>query len=107
MSGKPPGSYVNLPPLDLGDWRENAACLFTDPEIFYPADMFSLIAARTICEGCQVRRACLRDGLEDHHGIWGGFTPEERRELRKQLRSTKPEHRTLLINRSADLGPSN
>lgn len=35
--------------------------------------------AKVVCAGCPVQRLCLEDGLDEDWGIWGGYTPPERR----------------------------
>jgi hypothetical protein len=55
-----------------------------NPNIFFPETKIqeakSLPIVRLICGGCTHRKECL-DYAETHkifHGIWGGFTPDER-----------------------------
>jgi WhiB family redox-sensing transcriptional regulator len=66
-------------------WRDDAACLGRDPDLWFPdrSDSVTAKAAVTICAVCPVRGACHREAL-DHpettcHGIWGGLTELERR----------------------------
>ena len=46
--------------------------------------------AKSFCESCPVRDECLSYALasEQSHGIWGGTTAEERRELVRGARGT-------------------
>ncbi|MDT2005832.1 WhiB family transcriptional regulator [Rhodococcus opacus] len=39
--------------------------------------------AKQVCRGCPVRAQCLDHALEarESHGIWGGYTEDERRRL--------------------------
>jgi WhiB family redox-sensing transcriptional regulator len=89
----------------LPNWQREAACVGTDPEIFYPvsaqdaqgdrakAQLALIKVAKTICNGdaeigrppCPVRLECLAYAMERHerHGIWGGMTHNERDQLRK------------------------
>ena len=57
-----------------------------DPEVFFPlpSDRTGIAAAKAICAECPVRTQCLMQALEygDGHGIFGGLTPAERREVR-------------------------
>jgi WhiB family transcriptional regulator, redox-sensing transcriptional regulator len=72
-------------------WRERAACVGVDPELFYPVGtgeqlLVQVEAAKRVCAGCPVRRECLADvmGSEDpgqRWGICGGLSPAERSEL--------------------------
>ena len=73
------------------DWTE-AACRGYEPELWF-ADYGSGAAAHalTICRRqCPIRQQCLRWALHlettdprttSHHGIWGGYRPDQRRQL--------------------------
>jgi WhiB family redox-sensing transcriptional regulator len=69
------------------DWRERAACLGIDPEVFHPisermaVDEAALAEAKATCAICPVRRDCLSFALDvgDRWGVYGGFTADERR----------------------------
>ncbi|WP_327412693.1 WhiB family transcriptional regulator [Streptomyces sp. NBC_01233] len=67
------------------------ACSGMDPALFFPQPGGSLEedhiqAAKHLCEVCTVRVGCLASALRfsADDGIWGGYTPQERRRLRKQ-----------------------
>jgi WhiB family redox-sensing transcriptional regulator len=74
------------------DWRDRAACLTEDPELFFPVgttsdeDIYKIIDAKAICTRCEVRTKCLAWALENgmSHGIWGGMTEDERRALKRE-----------------------
>ena len=73
------------------DWRESAACLNHDPDLFFPTGSTGPIVreieqAKTVCRGCPVRTACLHWalGAGQLSGIWGGLTEEERRVIRRR-----------------------
>ncbi|MFI6296742.1 WhiB family transcriptional regulator [Nonomuraea sp. NPDC050790] len=63
-----------------------------DPELFFPASYGPSHArqveeAKGACGRCPVAAACLRYALdieEYEHGIWGGTTPHERRDLTRK-----------------------
>ena len=72
-------------------WRESAACLDGDPELFFPVGtvgpaIFQVEEAKTVCRRCPVVSECLTWALEAgvEHGIWGGQTEEERRAIRRR-----------------------
>jgi WhiB family redox-sensing transcriptional regulator len=69
----------------LGTWQDEANCLGTDPDLFYPERGATPDAAKAVCKGCVVRSECLYHALKvgEHHGIWGGLTAAERRRLRQ------------------------
>jgi len=77
----------------LPDWRDDAACLEVDPELFFPdCDTRSARAqvkmAKLICRGCPVKATCLNWALASGQeaGIWGGLTEDERRRLDRRGR---------------------
>jgi hypothetical protein len=83
-------------PLNSGDGAgcgeapaSSPACAGTPLHIWFPDGNGShesrraVELARAICAGCQVREACLRAGMGERDGIWGGLLPAERERLRK------------------------
>ncbi len=72
------------------DWRQRAACIDEDPELFFPVGttgqaLEQLEQAKAVCHTCEVRDECLQWALETHQdsGVWGGMSEEERRALRR------------------------
>ena len=70
----------------MSDWREDAACLDQDPELFFPISEVGLGAeqvkrAKAVCATCPVQQRCLDHALQQglNHGVFGGATPQERR----------------------------
>lgn len=75
----------------LVDWRQAAACADLPSELFFPvgesgesADQIE--AAKATCGVCPVQTDCLEYALDTNQiaGIWGGYTAEERRPLRRR-----------------------
>lgn len=70
---------------NLTDWQATAACRSEDPEVFFPSPTATpqVQHAKAICAACPVRLKCLclalGNGLD--HGIFGGFTEQERNSL--------------------------
>jgi WhiB family redox-sensing transcriptional regulator len=72
------------------DWRLEAACRETDPELFFPdpGQAPQAAQAKAICAGCTVRGPCLEAALhgpqahQDHAGIFAGTTASDRVRLR-------------------------
>ena len=77
----------------IGPWAARARCADIDPEIFFPPHDDPATEARQICARCPVRDECLAYALDadERYGIWGGLDPDERRNLRRRLRSRKPD----------------
>ena len=79
------------PACDRPDWREEAACRDTDPELDFPDDGIrsaraQVKMAKLICRGCPVSATCLSWALASGQeaGIWGGLTEGERRRLHRR-----------------------
>lgn len=78
------------------DWRSRAACGTEEPELFFPigsteASLDQLAEAVAVCRRCPVLIQCRTWALEtgEDAGVWGGMSPDERREIR---RSTRYQH---------------
>ena len=78
------------------NWRQQAACLNQDPELFFPIgstgpSVVQVDKAKRVCSGCSVRDACLRWALDTgvDHGIWGGLSEDERRSLKRRTARTR------------------
>ena len=73
------------------DWQLLGRCREADPELFFPP--FEVeptgqrhareAAAKAVCAECEVRDECLDWALavDEPHGVWGGMSESERREL--------------------------
>jgi len=66
-------------------WQDRALCAQTDPEAFFPEKGGSTREAKRICQGCEVRDACLEYALanDERFGIWGGLSERERRRIKR------------------------
>jgi hypothetical protein len=63
------------------------------PDIFFPEDFAptthpdirneSIETAREICLRCPVMDKCLKVGMFEEYGIWGGTTSQQRKNIRK------------------------
>jgi WhiB family redox-sensing transcriptional regulator len=78
------------------EWRADAACRDTDPDLFFPVGttgpaIEQIRAAKAVCQQCEAQAACLEYALATHQdsGVWGGTSEEERRLLRKQYRASR------------------
>jgi len=73
------------------EWQLRAACRGPQAIVFFPPThperrdekRFREDSAKAICVGCSVRDDCLSHALSirEQHGIWGGLSEAERREL--------------------------
>lgn len=73
------------------DWRNYAACLAQDYELFFPIGttgpaLVQIEAAKAVCRSCEVRETCLSWAMESGQdaGIWGGLSEVERRALKRR-----------------------
>jgi len=69
-------------------WRERAACLRVDPDLFFPVGNSGLTLkqieeAKAVCGRCPVLEQCLACAMKlgQVDGIWGGTTESERRAM--------------------------
>ncbi|WP_419926142.1 WhiB family transcriptional regulator [Candidatus Poriferisocius sp.] len=72
------------------DWRCQAACRDTDPDLFFPVGSTGLAleqieSAKVVCQQCNSQTACLEFALATNQdsGVWGGKSEDERRQLRR------------------------
>lgn len=65
----------------MSAWRDEAACVDVDPDVFFPKVGQPLGLAREVCASCPVVAECLAYAVENHivDGVWGGLTARERR----------------------------
>jgi WhiB family redox-sensing transcriptional regulator len=78
------------------EWRDLAACVNQDPELFFPVSEAGPAAAQVehakqVCARCLVREPCLTWAITANiqDGVWGGFTETERRTIQRR-RLTQP-----------------
>ena len=72
-------------------WRDRAACLDEDPELFFPIGngdpaLLQIEKAKAVCGRCEVVETCLSWAIESRQddGIWGGLSADERRALKRR-----------------------
>jgi WhiB family transcriptional regulator, redox-sensing transcriptional regulator len=81
---------------DEADWRSDAACRNTEPELFFPVGTTGVAtdqieSAKRLCTQCPSQKDCLEFALATNQesGVWGGTSEDERRRLRKQWLSAR------------------
>jgi len=72
-------------------WRDHAACLDEDPELFFPIGntgpaLIQTEKAKAVCRRCEVIEDCLSWAMDSRQeeGVWGGLSTEERGALRRR-----------------------
>jgi WhiB family redox-sensing transcriptional regulator len=80
-----------------GEWSSRAACRGADQDPFFPTvedsshvnERYTYASARAICKTCAVLDDCRSFALahEPGGGMWGGLTPRQRKEARRQTGS--------------------
>ncbi len=72
-------------------WRNRAACLDEDPELFFPVGntgpaLLQIEEAKTVCRRCQVVETCLEWAMESGQdfGVCGGMSEDEWRALKRR-----------------------
>jgi len=76
----------------LMTWRDRAACLDEDPELFFPVGngdpaLRQIDKAKAVCRRCEVVDACLGWAMDSGQdaGVWGGLSDDERRALKRRV----------------------
>ncbi|HWB70578.1 MAG TPA: WhiB family transcriptional regulator [Egibacteraceae bacterium] len=83
-----------MPQLDAAPstaWQEDGLCRTADASVFFPPAHFEHkpereereAKAKAICGRCPVRARCLAWALavREPHGVWGGHSERERRQI--------------------------
>ncbi len=77
-------------------WRDRAACLGEDPELFFPVgntgpSLLQIAQAKAVCDRCEVAEACLKWAIATGQdaGVWGGLSEVERRALKRRVARTR------------------
>jgi WhiB family transcriptional regulator, redox-sensing transcriptional regulator len=90
------------------DWRHDALCADPregSPELWFPIgntgpSTLQTEAAKAVCRRCPVMDQCLQWALANprlaDHGVWGGLSEDERRNIRRRATRTRQN--------AADLG---
>jgi WhiB family transcriptional regulator, redox-sensing transcriptional regulator len=67
------------------DWRDQALCAQTDPDLWFPEKGGSVQTPKATCARCPVRAECLAYALahDVRFGVWGGLSERERRQLHR------------------------
>jgi WhiB family redox-sensing transcriptional regulator len=80
--------------LQKPEWQDYAACKTPDAgyvDTFFPEINAQggnhLSAARKICMECPVRYECLEAGLNEAWGVWGGYSPSQRRRINSAMKN--------------------
>lgn len=86
------------PEFTQTDWRADAACRDTDPDLFFPvgttgAAIDQIASAKVVCNACACQDMCLEFALATNQdsGVWGGTSEEERRVIRRANAKARKE----------------
>ena len=87
-----PANHPHFQVVPPREWQQYGSCRHVDADLFFPpfeveptGDRHAREAqAKAICAECPVRLECLEWALSvaEPHGVWGGYTESERRDLR-------------------------
>lgn len=69
-------------------WMDDAACIGSDPEAWFPEKGHAVKIQKRICNECPVRDACLDFAMANdlNAGIYGGLSPRQRQARARELR---------------------
>ncbi len=84
-------TWIRETDWDENDWRVSAICKDSNAELFFPVGSTGLAlemidSAKEVCQKCPVAEPCLQFALDTNQeaGVWGGYTEEERRIIRRE-----------------------
>jgi WhiB family redox-sensing transcriptional regulator len=67
-------------------WLADALCADHDVDMWFPEPGHegrqTAVKARRICQACPVQLQCLAANIHEEHGIYGGATERQRRQIR-------------------------
>jgi WhiB family redox-sensing transcriptional regulator len=71
------------------DWQERSLCTSMPVRLFFPEPRESTRQAKSVCRRCDVAVECLEYAMyhQIEHGIWGGLSSRQRRQLRREARA--------------------
>lgn len=72
------------------EWRLQAACRGKPTAMFFPARGDNIAEALAVCADCPVILDCLRTGLRERSGIWGGLPHKARRAVSRRVSAGVP-----------------
>jgi WhiB family transcriptional regulator, redox-sensing transcriptional regulator len=83
--GRRPRTEASVDQLQDQDWRAQADCAKTNPDLWFAPGAMEHKEAKRICRHCPVQRQCLSYAMSApvDHGVWGGLTERERRRQRR------------------------
>lgn len=78
-----------VPDNEPREWRQEALCLESDPDIFFTERAALNEEAIRVCRHCPVKQQCLTDALkvDKQWGVRAGLTARQRTVLKKGARS--------------------
>lgn len=73
------------------DWQTDASCAQIGGDAWFPEPGDPGTAARIICSSCPVQQECLDYALQERieHGLWGGRSPNERKQLQRARKDVR------------------
>lgn len=91
----------------------DALCSDIHTDIFFPPSLSEertapesqyYEIAKMVCEQCPLREPCERQGREEEFGVWGGWSPKDRKrgEYRGAKKLLPVEHHHVLPRHKAD-----
>lgn len=88
----------------IDDAPTTIPCAETDPDLFFPDDETYVVdssrtrvrLAKALCNSCPVIAQCRNYAVMyfEPDGIWGGTTPSDRQDIRRNLRVVRPPSMT-------------
>lgn len=84
------------PTVQDRDWKVRGSCAdpANDHDFMFPpqsSNQRTITKQKRMCAACPVQVECFTAGFFEPHGIWGGYTPTERRNMARGHRPVPEE----------------
>ena len=90
--------YIGVEAPAPEEWMEEAACVWQDPQVFFPTSKEAEERAKKVCGRCTVRIKCLAYTLSAEkghrrYGVSGGMNGKERKKIAALLEKSINEEK--------------
>lgn len=70
--------------MEAREWMLEGECRHVQSVNFFPDTGENSDQAKAVCDTCPVKAQCLEHAITfpEYHGVWGGTTPTERKQIR-------------------------
>jgi WhiB family redox-sensing transcriptional regulator len=94
--------HAEISHVPLPGFGEKAACLKSEPELFFSDRVSDIAAAKSICFSCPLIQNCARWAIRfEEFGVFGGLSAKERYLLRGAKPPLNPQEQEIAVQEVA------